>query len=56
MKMLDPTISRTRMTAHAFAGSASSDSPVPPVQASSCFLDQLDLRRPQARAAMESSI
>src|SRR5712691_6193120 len=61
--MIDSTTPRTRMTPHICAGSALSrprsggyGSPMQPAWASPCVLDQLDLRRPRAHAAAESTI
>ena len=54
--MADYTTPRARMARDIGAGSASSGSPLAPPKASPCVLDRLDLARPRAHAAAESTI
>jgi hypothetical protein len=70
--MIDPTTTHARMTRHIVGGSASSDSPMQPARGlrpsavgplggcaaspSPCVLARLDLPRPRAHAAAESTI
>src|SRR3954449_8413718 len=54
--MADSKTPRARMTPDICAGSASSGSPLGPPKASPCVLDRLDLARPRAHVAAESTI
>src|SRR3954454_14488017 len=54
--MVDSPTPRARMARDIGAGSASSGSPLAPPKASPCVLDRLDLARPRAHVAAESTI
>src|SRR4051794_2779347 len=54
--MVDSPTPRARMARDIGAGSVSSGSPLAPPKTSPCVLDRLDLARPRAHVAAESTI